>query len=35
MGLSAAMEIGRNGLNIYRIATEVTSENIANVNTQG
>jgi len=35
MGLSAAMEIGKNGLNIYRIATEVTSENIANVNTQG
>lgn len=35
MGLSAAMEIGKNGLNIYRIATEVTSENIANVNTPG
>ena len=35
MGLSAAMEIGRNGLNIYRVATEVTSENIANVNTPG
>lgn len=35
MGLSAAMEIGKNGLNIYRVATEVTSENIANVNTQG
>jgi flagellar hook-associated protein 1 FlgK len=29
------MEIGRNGLNIYRVATEVTSENIANVNTPG
>ena len=35
MGLSAAMEIGRNGLNVYRVATEVTSENIANVNTPG
>jgi len=35
MGLSAAMEIGKNGLNIYRIAQEVTGENIANVNTPG
>ena len=35
MGLSAAMEIGKNGLNIYRVATEVTGENIANVNTPG
>lgn len=35
MGLSAAMEIGRNGLSIYRVASEVTSENIANVNTPG
>lgn len=35
MGLSAALEIGRNGLNIYRVATDVTSENIANVNTPG
>lgn len=35
MGLSGAMEIGKNGLNIYRVATEVTSENIANVNTPG
>ena len=35
MGLSATMEIGKNGLNIYRVATEVTSENIANVNTPG
>lgn len=35
MGLNAAMEIGKNGLNIYRVATEVTSENIANVNTPG
>ena len=35
MGLSAAMEIGKNGLTIYRVATEVTGENIANVNTPG
>lgn len=35
MGLSAAMEIGKNGLNIFRAASEVTSENIANVNTPG
>lgn len=35
MGLSAAMEIGRNGLRIYSVASEVTSENIANVNTPG
>src|SRR6185369_4093852 len=35
MGVSAAMEIGKNGLQIYRVATEVTSENIANVNTPG
>lgn len=35
MGISTAMEIGRNGINIYRVATEVTSENIANVNTPG
>ena len=35
MGLSAAMEIGKNGLNVYRIAQEVTGENIANVNTPG
>lgn len=35
MGISAAMEIGKNGLTIYRVATEVTSENIANVNTPG
>jgi len=35
MGLSAAMEIGKNGLTIYQVATEVTSENIANVNTDG
>ena len=35
MGLSAAMEIGKNGLNIYRVAQEITGENIANVNTPG
>jgi flagellar hook-associated protein 1 FlgK len=35
MGLGAAMEIGKNGLTIYRVASEVTSENIANVNTPG
>lgn len=35
MGLSSAMEIGRRGLVIYQVATEVTSENIANVNTEG
>lgn len=35
MGLGAAMEIGKNGLTIYRIAQEVTGENIANVNTPG
>jgi flagellar hook-associated protein 1 FlgK len=29
------MEIGKNGLNIFRVASEVTSENIANVNTPG
>ena len=35
MGLSTAMNIGMTGLNVYRVATEVTSENIANVNTPG
>ena len=35
MGLSTAMEIGKSGLNVYRVATEVTGENIANVNTPG
>ena len=35
MGISAAMEIGKNGLTIYRVAQEVTGENIANVNTPG
>jgi flagellar hook-associated protein 1 FlgK len=35
MGLSATMEIGKKGLDVYRVATEVTSQNIANVNTPG
>jgi flagellar hook-associated protein 1 FlgK len=35
MSLSSALEIGKNGLNIYRVAQEVTGENIANVNTPG
>lgn len=35
MGLSAALETGKAGLRIYQVAMEVTSENIANVNTEG
>lgn len=35
MGLGAALEIGKAGLKIYQVATEVVSENIANVNTPG
>jgi len=35
MGLSSALEIGKSGLKIYQVATEVISENIANVNTPG
>lgn len=35
MGLSAAFEIGKAGLRIYQVASEVVSENIANVNTPG
>lgn len=35
MGLSSALEIGKRGLTIYQVATEVTGENIANVNTEG
>lgn len=35
MGLSAILNIGKNAINTYRIAQEVTSENIANVNTLG
>lgn len=35
MGISTTLQIGANGLNIYRVASEVTSENIANVNTPG
>lgn len=35
MGLSAVMDIARDALNTYRVAQEVTGENIANVNTPG
>lgn len=35
MSLSSALEIGKAGLRIYQVASEVTSENIANVNTPG
>lgn len=35
MGLAAALEIGKSGMRIYQVATEVVSENIANVNTPG
>jgi len=35
MSLAAALEIGKSGLKIYQVATEVISENIANVNTPG
>lgn len=35
MSLSSALEIGKSGLQIYQVATEVVSENIANVNTAG
>lgn len=35
MSLASALEIGKSGLKIYQVATEVTSENIANVNTPG
>ncbi len=35
MGLEAAFEIGKTGLNIYQTATDITGENIANVNTPG
>ncbi|MGE3551219.1 MAG: flagellar basal body protein, partial [Geobacter sp.] len=35
MGISAAFEIGKSGLKIFQVAAEVTSENIANVNTPG
>jgi flagellar hook-associated protein 1 FlgK len=35
MGLSSTLEIGKRGLTVYQVATEVTSENIANVNTEG
>ena len=35
MSLAAALEIGKAGLRIYQVASEVVSENIANVNTPG
>ena len=35
MGINAAMEIGKNGLNVFRSATAVVSQNIANVSTPG
>jgi flagellar hook-associated protein 1 len=35
MGLNSVLEIGKSGLNIYQMATEVTSQNIANINTAG
>ena len=35
MGINAAMEIGKNGLNVFRTATAVVSQNIANVSTPG
>lgn len=35
MGISAAFEIGKAGLKLFQVAAEVTSENIANVNTPG
>lgn len=35
MGISAAFEIGKSGLKLFQVAAEVTSENIANVNTPG
>jgi len=35
MSLNSVLEIGKSGLNIYQMATEVTSQNIANVNTPG
>lgn len=35
MSLSAAFEIGKAGVRIFQVASEVTAENIANVNTPG
>jgi flagellar hook-associated protein 1 FlgK len=35
MSLNSVLEIGKSSLNIYQTATEVTSQNIANVNTPG
>src|SRR4051812_26527423 len=35
MSLNTIMDIGRSGLSIFQAASEVTSQNIANVNTPG
>mgnify|MGYP000885590363 FL=1 len=35
MGLGAVLQIGTSGMRVYQTATEVVSENIANVNTPG
>ncbi|HIJ80674.1 MAG TPA: flagellar hook-associated protein FlgK [Desulfuromonadales bacterium] len=35
MGISAAMTVGSSGLRAFQVASEVTSQNIANVNTPG
>ena len=35
MSLNSVLEIGKTGLGVYQTATEVTGENIANVNTPG
>ena len=35
MGLNSVLEIGKNALNVFQQATEVTSQNIANINTPG
>ncbi len=35
MSLGAVLEIGKSGLQIFQVCAEVTSENIANVNTPG
>jgi len=35
MSLNSIMQIGKSGLSAYRVATEITGENIANVNTPG
>lgn len=35
MSLNSVLEMGKSGLNIYQLATQVTSQNISNVNTAG